>query len=154
MLERWTIGFGKEGALRKPDEIEKAENTLVKFGYQTEEWIKPFDVMLTPVMPTPAPPIGYLDSDVEYKTLRKRVFDSIAYTPIQNAIGTPAMSVPSGFSSGGLPIGSHFIARAGEEAMLFGIAFELEQLQPWYDAWPPNSVKVEGMAKAKIAGKE
>jgi len=101
--------------------------------------------MLSPVTPTPQPPIGYLNSDVEYEILRKRVFDFLVYTPMQNALGTPAMSVPSGFSTNGVPIGSHFIARAGGEDLLLALAFELEQLQPWADQWAPNSVKIKGV---------
>lgn len=67
------------------------------------------------------------------------VFDHLIYKPMQNALGTTAMSVPSRFIRDGLPIGSHFIGRARGEATLFGLAFELEQLQPWADNWAPHA---------------
>jgi len=41
------------------------------------------------------------------------------------------MSVPLGWSTRGLPIGSQFAAHLGEERNLFELAFELEQAQPW-----------------------
>jgi amidase len=52
------------------------------------------------------------------------------------------MSVPLGMSSKGLPIGSHFVAKAGDEKTLFELAYELEQAQPWADIWAPHSVNV------------
>lgn len=145
LLENWAIGFGRESATRRPEEYGQAEKALVHFQQLTDEWMLPVDVMLTPVNPVPSTPIGYLDSDVDYRVLKQRVFEHLAYTPMQNALGTTAMSVPSGFSRDGLPIGSHFIGRAGDEATLFGLAFELEQLQPWADRWAPHA-KVPGIA--------
>jgi amidase len=46
------------------------------------------------------------------------------------------MSVPLFMSSDGLPIGSQFGARSGDERRLFELAYELEQAQPWADRWP------------------
>ena len=53
------------------------------------------------------------------------------------ATGGPAMSVPLGMSSDGLPIGVHFAAPLGAEARLLALAFELEQAAPWIDRRPP-----------------
>jgi amidase len=39
-----------------------------------------------------------------------------------------------------LPVGSHFLARPGEEALLFALAEQLEAARPWADRWPPVSV--------------
>ncbi len=69
----------------------------------------------------------------------------MAYTPIQNALGLPAMSAPLGMSSGGGPIDSHFVAKAGDEKTLFEPAYELEQEKPWADKWAPNSVKAKSV---------
>jgi len=45
-------------------------------------------------------------------------------TPLHNATGTPAMSVPLHWAADGLPIGVHFAGRYGEEATLLALAAE------------------------------
>ncbi|WP_265590112.1 amidase family protein [Variovorax paradoxus] len=66
----------------------------------------------------------------------ERLLTYVSYTPIHNVAGTPAMSVPLGQSASGLPIGSQFAARVGNESMLFGLAFELERAAPWVQRKP------------------
>ena len=68
-----------------------------------------------------------------------KVLDYVSYTPLANLAGYSAMSVPLGFSQEGLPIGSHFMAPKGGDALLFGLAYELEQAQPWKGNWAPHS---------------
>jgi len=53
------------------------------------------------------------------------------YTPPFSIAGVPAMSVPLSMSAEGLPIGSHFAARSGQEATLLGLAYQLEAAAPW-----------------------
>jgi amidase len=38
-----------------------------------------------------------------------------------------------------LPVGTHFIARFGDEATLFRLAAQLEAARPWTDRRPPVS---------------
>jgi amidase len=47
------------------------------------------------------------------------------------------MSVPLYWNSDNLPIGSHFMARFGDEATLFRLAAQLEKARPWADRRPP-----------------
>jgi amidase len=61
------------------------------------------------------------------------------FTPIVNATGQPAMSVPLYWNAEGLPIGTHFIARYGDEAMLFRLAAQLESARPWAGRHPKVS---------------
>jgi amidase len=61
----------------------------------------------------------------------------VGYTPLQNAAGAPAMSVPLGWSPvSGMPIGAHFSAAKGQERRLLELAYELESAQPWADRKP------------------
>jgi amidase len=100
-----------------------------------------YDMFLTPTTPTPAishpaPPdertvAQYWDSEVGKGT----------FMLLANVTGQPAMSVPLQVSSGGLPVGSHFLARFGEEGSLLQLAGQLERSNPWKEAWPRlNSV--------------
>ena len=58
-------------------------------------------------------------------------FEFTPWTPVFNATGQPAMSVPLAWSRDGLPIGVHFVARFGDEATLFQVAGQLERARPW-----------------------
>lgn len=144
-LERFTIDFEAEGRSLGSDAVEKAQQYMKSLDEKVAQWMQSVDLLLTPVLKAPPPPLGYLfDPIQDYKEMADRLFDYTAYTPVQNALGMPAMSVPLGMSSKGLPIGSHFIARAGDEKTLFELAYELEQAKPWADKWAQNSVKAKG----------
>jgi amidase len=58
---------------------------------------------------------------------------------VQNATGQPAMSVPLSWNSDGLPVGAHFVARFGDEGMLFRLAAQLEEARPWAQRRPSVS---------------
>ncbi|MCL4746923.1 MAG: amidase [Burkholderiaceae bacterium] len=82
--------------------------------------------------------------------VRQLALDAFAYTPftpLANVTGQPAMSVPLHWNTHGLPIGSHFIGRFGDEAMLFRLAAQLERARPWFDRTAPRPG-----ARAQAAG--
>lgn len=93
------------------------------------------DVFLSPVTRTPAPLIGDQAPSTPFDTLLERTADHVGYTPVENAVGAPAMSVPLGETSTGLPIGVQFAAAPGRDRSLLGLAFELEQAAPWESVW-------------------
>ncbi len=70
------------------------------------------------------------------KTL-ERVFNFVPFTPVANFTGQPSMNVPLYWSPDGLPIGTMFTARFGDEATLFRLAAQLEQAHPWKGRVPP-----------------
>ena len=61
----------------------------------------------------------------------EQVYAYIPWTPVFNVTGQPAMSVPLHWSADGLPIGTHFVGRYGDEATLFRLAGQLERARPW-----------------------
>jgi amidase len=98
-----------------------------------------YDVLLTPTMASEPWCIGYLSPVGPHDVLRARISSSMAYTPIQNIAGAPAMSVPLTVSERGLPIGIQFAAAPGNDAVLLGLAYQLEATYPWKNRWPPYS---------------
>ncbi|MEE8540053.1 MAG: amidase [Desulfobacterales bacterium] len=100
-----------------------------------------YDLLLTPTLAEPPVPLGTFDAtaDDPMKGFRRsKTF--VPFTPICNVTGQPAMSVPLFWNQEGLPIGSHFVARFGDEATLFRLAAQLEETRPWKDKIPPVSV--------------
>lgn len=99
-----------------------------------------YDLLLTPTLATPPVPHGYIyTDDPDPDRYLKRWLDFVPYTPIANITGAPAMTVPLYWNDEGLPIGTHFIARVGDEATLFRLAAQLEQARPWKGRHPPVS---------------
>ena len=95
------------------------------------------DVWLTPVVTEPPPVLGSFDAPPEdlFAAFR-RAWAFAPITGICNVTGQPAMSVPLYWNAEGLPIGSHFAGRFGDEATLFRLAAQLEQSRPWKARWP------------------
>ncbi len=104
---------------------------LRKFGSDYQRLFTRYDLILTPVLATPPVELGYLALDLDFATALERLRHYAAFTPPQNVSGTPAVSLPLGRSSAGLPIGVQFAAGMGEERRLLEIAFALEQALPW-----------------------
>jgi amidase len=99
-----------------------------------------YDVWLTPTLSEPPLPLGSFDSPPEnpLQGLR-RAEQFVPFTPICNATGQPAMSIPLYWNPEGLPVGVHFIGRFGDEATLFRLAAQLESARPWANRKPPVS---------------
>ena len=71
-----------------------------------------------------------------------RTLDWISFTPMQNATGDPAISLPLTTTAGGLPMGMMFGAGAGREAMLLELAYELEEASPFASITGPSAIAV------------
>ena len=80
---------------------------------------------------TETPLVGHLDPTQDYDTIMDRLLDWVAFTPLQNATGDPAISLPLATTAAGLPQGMMFAAGAGREATLLELAYELEEARPW-----------------------
>ncbi|RAS25823.1 amidase [Paraburkholderia bryophila] len=99
-----------------------------------------YDMLLTPTLPDLAPRIGTYARGAETLNGHEwtdRVFGSSPFTPVFNAAGLPAMSVPLfNDDASGLPIGMQFVASAGREDLLFRVAGQLEASLPWAGRTP------------------
>jgi amidase len=131
VLEPWTIGLAEFFAKKPKDAMAKSLAYFRKVEAATDAFMAQYDAWLTPVLNSTAPKLGEQAPTVPFETLYKRITDYVTYTPIHNVAGTPAMSVPLGFGTNGLPIGSQFAAAKGGEGLLYALAYELEQAQPW-----------------------
>jgi amidase len=111
---------------------------LQKISRDLQRFFVDYDVMLTPTLAEPPLPLGSLESQPDnpmYGMIRAAAY--VPFTPICNITGQPAMSVPLYWNAGGLPIGTHFIGRFGDEGTLFRLAAQLEKARPWADRHPP-----------------
>ncbi|MFF5445634.1 amidase [Streptomyces sp. NPDC012888] len=90
------------------------------------------DLVLTPVLAHTTPRLGHLSPTVPYRTLIERILAYVAFTPVDNVVGTPSISVPAPDTTAeGLPVGVMFSGRPGAERQLLELAFELEADGPF-----------------------
>jgi len=137
LLEPLTLQLATQYRAAPAGAIDAAVAHLNQVAAQYEAMFANMDLMLTPVLAKPPPLIGELAPTLPMDVGFARVREYAVYTPLENAVGAPAMSVPLGFSTDGLPIGSHFAAPKGEERRLLELAYELEFAHPWAGRHPP-----------------
>jgi aspartyl-tRNA(Asn)/glutamyl-tRNA(Gln) amidotransferase subunit A len=95
------------------------------------------DLLLTPTQPRPAPPIASGRTPVTSKAdAAARFFTRRSYTTPFNLAATPAISVPCGFTAGGLPIGLQLAGRRYDEATVLRAAWAYEQATSWHQRRP------------------
>jgi len=87
-----------------------------------------FDLLAVPATPVPAPS---LDDDTLQTTLTLTRF-----TGVFNLAGLPAISIPCGFTAGGLPIGLQLVGRWWEEATVLRVAHAYQQATDWHKRTP------------------
>jgi amidase len=98
-----------------------------------------FDLLLTPTLGEPPPPLGsFDDSGPDPMAAFERAFISGCFTAAFNATGQPAISLPLHWSDDDLPIGVQLAAPLGREDVLLRVAAQLEQAVPWPDRTPPT----------------
>ena len=109
-------------------------------GRQIAEFMKEFDVILAPTLGSPPLPLGSFAPTPEDPLASGVASAFVPFTPVFNATGQPAMSVPLYWNQEGLPVGVHFAGRYGDEATLFRLASQLEQARPWAGRRPTISI--------------
>lgn len=125
-LEPWTLQLA-DRAWKSWWKIPSAMLRLHRYRELYAHTFDRCDVLLSPTTSGPAPLLGHLSPGQGYDVLRDRLLELLPYTPVQNASGGPAISVPFGETSERLPIGVQLAAPWGEEARLLELAFALER---------------------------
>jgi amidase len=158
-LEPATWALGLLGRAMPAPQLSRAIRLLQRTARELAPFFARYDVLLTPTTSAPPVPTGSLQPTPSERALLEmlgglragrllralgilertadKVFEFIPWTPVINATGQPAMSVPLAWNAEGLPIGLHFIGRYGDEATLYRLAGQLEEAQPWFDRLPP-----------------
>jgi amidase len=139
-VEPLTWALYETGKALKASHYMLSLHVLQMIGREIHRFMKDYDLLLTPTLAEPPVPLGSFDSPADNPMQGiVRAIAFVPFTPLANATGQPAMSVPLFWNGDGLPVGSHFVGRFGDEATLFRLAAQLEQARPWADRRPPVS---------------
>ncbi len=141
-LEPFTLALIQWYRALPEGELSRARDIIAASGRAMLAYAEPFDVLLSPVLGMGTPELGFLSPKLEREELIRRTERFAGYTPVHNMTGMCAMSVPLHVTANGLPMGSHFAAAPGQEALLLGLAYQLEEAAPWAERFPEPALAV------------
>ena len=110
----------------------KAQKLRALLREQVQEALQRYDVLVSPTIGVPAQKAQGLGTE----SARRRPY-LLTYT--FNLANAPAVSVPCGFSTEGLPIGLQIGGRPFTEETVLKVAHAYEQNTPWHTMRPPNA---------------
>ena len=131
-VEDLTWGLYQKSTGLSAIDYKMSHDVIEQFGRNFNHFMNDYDAILTATVPDPPFRLGEVNPT--YEEPLKNFDKAVRYaslTAMSNASGNPAMSVPLGLSRGGLPVGTEFIGRFGDEATLFRIASQLEKTIKW-----------------------
>lgn len=139
VLEAATLACVEHGRSLSALELSAAMRQINAVSRSVGRFFSDVDVLMTPTTATPAPKLGVLDQDdasLDAAGWTRKVFGYAAFTPLFNATGQPAISLPLGWTGDGRPVGVQLVGRFGAEDTLLRLAAALEDAMPWRDRRP------------------
>jgi aspartyl-tRNA(Asn)/glutamyl-tRNA(Gln) amidotransferase subunit A len=139
---RESVGRDVYTALQNGSRIPASEylNALSLRSAQIEKMRRIFtdyDILLCPTTLMTATPIGRKRAKVRRDGLRSVEELFPRYLAVFDVLGNPALSLPCGFDSSGLPIGLQIVGRNFEEGRVLTVGHAFECRTPWHRARPP-----------------
>lgn len=89
-----------------------------------------FDVLLLPTYLQPPIKVGEW-ADLSHEETLHKIINWVIPCPPFNATGQPAIAIPTGFTTNGLPIGVQLIGKPADEATVLSLAYSIEQIKFW-----------------------
>jgi aspartyl-tRNA(Asn)/glutamyl-tRNA(Gln) amidotransferase subunit A len=133
------LAIAEQGARYSRAELQDAALERGELGVRMQAFLADYDLLVTPTLARPAFAVG-LDQPEDDGTTRWIDWAGFSY-PF-NLTQQPAISVPAGFTKGGLPVGLQLVAAKHADALVLqaGRAFESACPQPMPEApRPPKS---------------
>ena len=137
ILQEGLVENTEQGLALTTREAAQAELLRTRQWHRVREFLLEREVWVTPTMATPAFPVEHphvveIDGEPVGKAMA-RSFLTYAFS----VLGLPAISIPCGFTSGGLPVGLQIVGKRRGEATVLRAAAAFEAAQPWAHVLPP-----------------
>ncbi len=124
---------------REHSGVEFMRAVLARSAYydQVAALMRNYDLLVTPQMPLAPWPVGNGVEAGEAEAWSARMYERTAFTVPFNMTGLPAISVPCGFTSEGLPVGLQIVGPWHADSAVLRAAACFEASRPWLDRTPP-----------------
>jgi len=108
----------------------QAQKVRTLFIKEYKKALNQCDVIVMPVMSTPAVKIG--------KTIDNPLQNLMAdiYTVSQNTVGIPSLAIPCGFTKDGLPVGMQLVGKMFAEDLLLKLGYHYQSITDWHKKSP------------------
>jgi amidase len=113
-----------------------AVDRLARWSRQVAAATSAFDLVLSPTMAILPPELGTLSGDNPLADMAAGLSAMTSFAIPFDVSGQPAISLPLAWAPAGLPIGVQLVAAYGREDVLFRLASQLEEAEPWADRHP------------------
>ncbi|MEM7727984.1 MAG: amidase family protein [Pseudomonadota bacterium] len=138
-LEPWTRELVARARKLDVAAAGRASDALSDAAAAYDSLMDRYDVLLTPVYAKLPPLVGEHSTTADFAEIFPKVAEGVSYTPLQNATGAPAVSLPAGrytndggsYEAGSLPVGVQISGRIGDELLLLDLAAQYEDARPW-----------------------
>jgi amidase len=135
--EIMTWAMYEEGRTFSASQYVLAKQLLERFSREIARFFLDIDVLIAPILAKPPVPLGTIVSTVEEPMKAwEETWQFAPFCAVFNVTGQPAAAIPLYWNDEGLPIGTQFAARFGDEATLFRLAAQLEEARPWANRRP------------------
>jgi amidase len=136
-LRPLTSWLAERGTAVSGPEFGLAVGELRRVAARTLSALSAYDAVLTPTLATPPLPVGAIRDDADPAADFEAQKRFTPYTSVWNVTGSPAISLPTHWTPGGLPVGVMLATRPGDEATLVSLAAQVEDQAPWLCRTPP-----------------
>jgi aspartyl-tRNA(Asn)/glutamyl-tRNA(Gln) amidotransferase subunit A len=119
----------ENGAKTSSTDYILARRTQTEIRKHVEQFFENHDFLILPATPIAAPTIEGHDAVEQAGRLTR-------FTAPFNLAGLPALSLPCGFTNGGLPIGLQIVSRAWADAKVLNLGYAFEQATEWHQRMP------------------
>jgi len=130
----WNI---EQGLRLTPQEIGRGEKLRTVLWHRVRTFMETRDLLILPTVRVPPFPVEQpYPTEINGKALENYT-QWFFLTYGISVTGLPAISIPCGFTQGGLPVGLQIVGRRRQEAAVLRAAAAFERAAPWSDRIPP-----------------
>ena len=115
----------------------KAQKIRAVLRQQILDALEKVDVLVLPTGPVTAPPVESVPGIESKEHSLTGLAGRISFTGPFNLAGTPAISVPCGFSATGMPMGLQIVGKPFDEETVLRVAHAYEQNTDWHNCRAP-----------------
>ena len=115
----------------------KAQKIRAVLRQQILDALEEVDVLVLPTGPVTAPPVESVPGIESKEHSLTGLAGRISFTGPFNLAGTPAISVPCGFSAAGMPMGLQIVGKPFDEETVLKVAHAYEQNTDWHNCRAP-----------------